>query len=400
MGARDLSIIQTPPPNRQPVTTELHTFDENLIKEAIDYEVARGGQVFFVHNRVQDITNVEDIIRKICPDVKTTTAHGQMDGEEMERRIISFIMGEYDVLIATSIVENGIDIPNANTIIINQAQNFGLSDLHQLRGRVGRSNRKAFCYLITPPAISLTSEARRRLRAVEEFSDLGSGFNIAMQDLDIRGAGNLLGGEQSGFIAEIGFETYQKILNEALVELREERQLQELPATPEQSGATQNVFGIAQGNTYVTDCNIETDMELLIPDNYVSNTVEKIRLYREMDDLQDEAAIEKFSHKLLDRFGPLPEPTKELLNVVRLRQKAIKLGFEKIILKNNLMIAYFVSNQMSQYYQTPTFASIIQQISSKPLQLRVKEQNGKLSFVAQRINSVAQAMSVLKMLEQ
>ncbi|MDR2937825.1 MAG: transcription-repair coupling factor [Prevotellaceae bacterium] len=397
MGARDLSIIQTPPPNRQPVSTELHTFNEDVIREAIEYEMARGGQAFFVHNRVQDIQTIEDMIRRICPNVKTVVAHGQMEGNEMERRVVDFIMGEFDVLIATSIIENGIDIPNANTIIINQAQNFGLSDMHQLRGRVGRSNRKAFCYLLAPPATSLTGEARRRLRAIEEFSDLGSGFNIAMQDLDIRGAGNLLGGEQSGFIAEIGFETYQKILNEALLELRDEE-----PTTAseneESSEKNFNPFGASANDIFVTDCNIETDMELLIPDRYVSNTAEKIRLYREMDDLQTEQQIADFRTRMVDRFGALPTETDELLNVVRLRQKAIKLGIEKIILKNNLLIAYFVSNPVSPYYQTPLFSDIMQRIAAHPHRMKVKEQNGKLSFVAQQVKSVAQAMGVLELI--
>ncbi len=397
MGARDLSIIQTPPPNRQPVTTELHTFNEDTIREAIEYEVSRGGQAFFVHNRVMDILSIEDMVRKICPGVKTIVAHGQMEGNEMEKRVVDFIMGEYDVLIATSIVENGIDIPNANTIIINQAQNFGLSDLHQLRGRVGRSNRKAFCYLLAPPATSLTPEARRRLRAIEEFSDLGSGFNIAMQDLDIRGAGNLLGGEQSGFIAEIGFETYQKILNEAMMELRDE---EPIAAGEDDEGNEQlfNPFGTGASDVYVTDCTIESDMELLLPDSYVSNTAEKIRLYREMDDLQNEKEIADFRARMVDRFGELPQPAEELLNVVRLRQKAIKLGFEKIILKNNLLIAYFVSNQMSPYYQTPLFSEVMQRIAAKPKQFKVKEQNGKLSFVAQQVGSVAQAMHVVDLI--
>ncbi len=385
-------------PNRQPIATELHTFSEDTIRDAIEYEVARGGQVFFVHNKVQDILSVEEIIRKICPHVKTVVAHGQMEGSEMEKRVVDFIMGEYDVLVATSIVENGIDIPNANTIIINQAQNFGLSDLHQLRGRVGRSNRKAFCYLLAPPATTLTSEARRRLRAIEEFSDLGSGFNIAMQDLDIRGAGNLLGGEQSGFIAEIGFETYQKILNEALIELRDEEPVN-VGEDEEGNEQIANPFGASASDVFVTDCAIETDMELLLPDSYVSNTAEKIRLYREMDDLQNEKEIAEFRTRMVDRFGELPNETDELLNVVRLRQKAIKLGIEKIILKNNLLIAYFVSNQMSAYYQTPLFANIMQRIAANPKRLKVKEQNGKLSFVAQEVKSVAQAMGIIQLLE-
>jgi transcription-repair coupling factor (superfamily II helicase) len=301
------------------------------------------------------------------------------------------------VLVATSIVENGIDIPNANTMIINQAQNFGLSDLHQLRGRVGRSNRKAFCYLLAPPATTLTSEARRRLRAIEEFSDLGSGFNIAMQDLDIRGAGNLLGGEQSGFIAEIGFETYQKILNEALMELRDEEPVS-TGEDEEGNEPAASPFGMSAGDAFVADCSIETDMELLLPDSYVSNTAEKIRLYREMDDLQSEAAIADFRTRMVDRFGALPHETEELLHVVRLRRQAIKLGIEKIILKNNLLIAYFVGNQMSSYYQTPLFATIMQRIAANPKRLKVKEQNGKLSFVAQQVGSIAQAMNVLEII--
>ncbi|MDR2814321.1 MAG: transcription-repair coupling factor [Prevotellaceae bacterium] len=401
MGARDLSIIQTPPPNRQPVATEQHAFSEDVIRNAIEYEVSRGGQVFFVHNRVQDILSVEELVRKICPHVTVTVAHGQMEGNEMEKRVVDFIMGEYDVLIATSIIENGIDIPNANTIIINHAHNFGLSDLHQLRGRVGRSNRKAFCYLLTPPSALLTDEARRRLRAIEEFSELGSGFNIAMQDLDIRGAGNLLGGEQSGFIAEIGFETYQKILNEALSELREEEWASAQPqeSVREPGKATAAEYPPPQRDSAwsaLLDCAIETDMELLIPDSYVSNVSEKILLYRELDNLQTEDEIAEFHTRMTDRFGAMPPEAEELLNVVRLRQAAVVLGFEKIILKNNLMIAYFVNNQLSSYYKSVTFEAVMQRIASRPLQFKVKEQNGKLSLVAPRVSSIAQAMYVLK----
>jgi transcription-repair coupling factor (superfamily II helicase) len=409
MGARDLSIIQTPPPNRQPVATEQHTFNEDIIRNAIEYEVSRGGQVFFVHNRVQNIQSVEELVRRICPHVKVTVAHGQMEGNEMEKRMVDFIMGEYDVLIATNIIENGIDIPNANTIIIDQAQNFGLSDLHQLRGRVGRSNRKAFCYLLTPPVALLTDEARRRLRAIEEFFDLGSGFNIAMQDLDIRGAGNLLGGEQSGFIAEIGFETYKKILNEALSELREEEwasaQQQESSHEPDKAAAEYPLSSPLpqpqhdEAWSSLLDCTIETDMELLIPDAYVVNMSEKILLYRELDSLQTEAEIVGFHTRMTDRFGAMPPEAEELLNIVRLRQAAVALGFEKIILKNNLMIAYFVSNKLSSYYKSATFEAIMQRIASRPLQLKVKEQNGKFSLVIPRISSIAQAMSVLKSIE-
>ncbi|MDR1416431.1 MAG: transcription-repair coupling factor, partial [Prevotellaceae bacterium] len=399
MGARDLSIIQTPPPNRQPIATMLHTFGEDIIREAIEYEMSRGGQTFFVHNRVQDILSIEEAVRKACPRAKIAVAHGQMEGNEMEKRVVDFIMGEYDVLIATNIIENGLNIPNANTIIINQAQNFGLSDLHQLRGRVGRSNRKAFCYLLAPPATLLTAEARRRLRAIEEFSDLGSGFNIAMQDLDIRGAGNLLGGEQSGFIAEIGFETYQKILNEALSELHEEEWAAAQP--PEGGDKLSNTDSLPPPPrravwTPLPDCAIETDMELLIPDSYVSNMAEKIRLYRELDNLQSEAEIADFHARMTDRFGAMPSTAEELLNVVRLRQAAVLLGFEKIILKNSLMVAYFVGNQQSSYYKSAIFERIMQQIALKPLQFKMKEQNGKLSLVAPRVATIAQAMYVLK----
>ncbi|MGL5912570.1 MAG: TRCF domain-containing protein, partial [Bacteroidales bacterium] len=395
MGARDLSIIQTPPPNRQPIATEVHRFDEELIRNAIEFEITRGGQVFFVHNRVQDIAVIETTIRRICPNVTTVVAHGQMEGNEMEKRVVDFIMGEYDVLIATSIIENGIDIPNANTIIINQANHFGLSDLHQLRGRVGRSNRKAFCYLIAPALDALTHDARRRLRALEEFSDLGSGFNIAMQDLDIRGAGNLLGAEQSGFIAEMGFETYQKILNEAMMELREESKLTSTDEVQTEATST-NAFGLTRSTLFVADCTVETDMEILLPDEYVSNTAEKIRLYREIDELQSESEITAFIARMQDRFGKLPTQTQELLNVVRLRQYAVKLGFEKIILKNTRMTAYFVHNQNSLYYQSQVFTTIIQNIAQHPLRFKIKEQNDKLALAATQVSSINLAMQVLQ----
>ncbi|MGL4956571.1 MAG: transcription-repair coupling factor [Bacteroidales bacterium] len=395
LGARDLSIIQTPPPNRQPIATEVHHFDEELIRNAIEFEITRGGQVFFVHNRVQDIAVIETTIRRICPNVTTVVAHGQMEGNEMEKRVVDFIMGEYDVLIATSIIENGIDIPNANTIIINQANHFGLSDLHQLRGRVGRSNRKAFCYLIAPALDALTHDARRRLRALEEFSDLGSGFNIAMQDLDIRGAGNLLGAEQSGFIAEMGFETYQKILNEAMMELREESKLTSTDEVQTEATST-NAFGLTRSTLFVADCTVETDMEILLPDEYVSNTAEKIRLYREIDELQSESEITAFIARMQDRFGKLPTQTQELLNVVRLRQYAVKLGVEKIILKNTRMTAYFVHNQNSLYYQSQVFTTIIQNIAQHPLRFKIKEQNDKLALAATQVSSINQAMQVLQ----
>jgi transcription-repair coupling factor (superfamily II helicase) len=391
MGARDLSIINTPPPNRHPIVTEVHTFQEEIIRNAITYETERGGQVFFLHNRVQDIREIEDIIRRICPGVKTCVGHGQMPPEALEKVILDFMHGDYDVLVSTTIIENGIDIPNANTIIINQAQNFGLSDLHQLRGRVGRSNRKAFCYLLAPPLISVTDEARRRLKAIETFSELGSGFNIAMQDLDIRGAGNILGSEQSGFISDVGFETYQRILNEALMELRNE-----MPSASPVSEIHEVDRIWAEDEKYISDCTIDTDMEILIPDDYVNNVAEKMRLYKELDNLTDEAALRNFIESLIDRFGALPPQVNELCNIVRLRWLAIALGFEKMVLKNKLMIAYFVSNQLSLYYRSPVFTTVLDYIQANPRQFKVKEQNEKLILSVTNVTTVEQAIELLK----
>jgi len=389
MGARDLSIINTPPPNRHPIVTEVHTFQEDIIRNAINYEVERGGQVFFLHNRVQDIKSVEDIIRRLCPDVKTCIGHGQMEPEALEKVILDFMSGDYDVLISTTIIENGIDIPNANTIIINQAQNFGLSDLHQLRGRVGRSNRKAFCYLLAPPFISMTDEARRRLKAIETFSDLGSGFNIAMQDLDIRGAGNILGGEQSGFIADIGFETYQRILNEALQELRDEGLYSAATDDKEQTGAH-------QGNqSFLSDCTIDTDMEILFPDDYIANTAEKIRLYKELNNIAGEEALQRFVRDITDRFGTPPRQVDDLIDIVRLRKLAMDLGFERIVLKNKLMLAYFISNRLSPYFRMPLFASLLDYIQQHPRTFRIKEQSDKLILTAVNVTTVQEAMALL-----
>ncbi|MFC2152751.1 transcription-repair coupling factor, partial [Bacteroidota bacterium] len=321
MGARDLSIINTPPPNRYPIITELHTFNEDIIKEAIEYEFQRNGQIFFIHNRVQNIQEIEVLINKLCPDVRTVVAHGQMEGAKLEKVMLDFIKYEYDVLIATTIIESGLDIPNTNTIIINNAQNFGLSDLHQLRGRVGRSNKKAFCYLLAPPLISVTPDARRRLKAIEEFSELGSGFNIAMQDLDIRGAGNLLGAEQSGFITDIGFETYHRILNEAILELKESS-FHELYEKEQKQELEKQITE----QKFINDCQIDTDLELLLPENYIDNISERIRLYRELDNIELEEKLLAFENRLKDRFGKIPEQTIELMNVVRLRWLAIILG--------------------------------------------------------------------------
>ncbi|HNY24650.1 MAG TPA: transcription-repair coupling factor, partial [Bacteroidales bacterium] len=346
MGARDLSIIQTPPPNRLPIQTEVQLFDEDLIKEAIALELERGGQLFFVHNRVEDILSVADILQRIWPGLRIGIGHGQMAPKVLEKVLLDFICGDYDLLLATSIIENGIDIPNANTIIINRAHTFGLSDLHQMRGRVGRSNRKAYCYLLVPQNITLTEDAKRRLSALEAFTELGSGFNIAMQDLDIRGAGNLLGGEQSGYIAEMGFEAYQRILEEALAEMNE------------------NTVGPEK--EYISDCTIETDLEVMIPDDYISQVPEKIRLYKELDNMREEDQLQRFFAGLEDRFGPVPDPLKQLGYVVRLRRIAIKLGFERIVLKNGIMLAYFINNPQSSYYKSTLFAEILNYISSNP----------------------------------
>ncbi|MDR3287550.1 MAG: transcription-repair coupling factor [Prevotellaceae bacterium] len=387
MGARDLSIINTPPPNRHPIITEVHTFNREIIKDAINYELERDGQVFFVHNRVIDIQQIEGIIKNLCPKAKIAIAHGQLEAKKLENIMLDFIDGKYDILLTTTIIESGLDIPNANTIIINQAQNFGLSDLHQLRGRVGRSNTKAFCYLLTPPPVSLTTEARRRLKAIEEFSDLGSGFNISMQDLDIRGAGNLLGGEQSGFIADIGFETYQRILNEALAELRFDTAL---PVKNEQQQA------IATDISFISDCYIDTDIDAMLPDEYVSNTAEKIKLYKDLNNIDNENDLQEFRKKMIDRFGEVPESTESLFNIVRLRHIAIKLGFERIILRNRMMIAYFISNQMSAYYKTQRFNDILHHIQSLPKKFSLKENNKKLSLTAINVKTIEDGLILLQ----
>jgi transcription-repair coupling factor (superfamily II helicase) len=381
LGARDLSVINTPPPNRIPITTEVHTFSEIIIKEAIDYEVQRGGQVFFIHNRIKDILEIESIVNRVSPMARTVIAHGQMDGHKLEEIMTDFVDGQYDVLIATTIIESGLDIPNANTIIINQAQNFGLSELHQLRGRVGRSNRKAFCYLMAPPEVVQTPNARRRLNAIEEFSDLGSGFNIAMQDLDIRGAGNLLGGEQSGFITEIGFETYQKILNEALMELYEEH--------------ADDETGAAKETAFVADCQIDSDIDANLPDEYVSNKAEKLRLYREIDSLENDEQVAVFRNELIDRFGTLPQEAEELLQGVMLRKHAIKLGFERAMLKNKLMFLYFPANRQSQYYSSPVYFKILRYIQEDTAKFKFKDNNLKLSLLVRDVKSHREAVEIL-----
>ncbi|HCY00228.1 MAG TPA: transcription-repair coupling factor [Bacteroidales bacterium] len=390
MGARDLSIINTPPPNRHPIATELHTFNTEIIKEAIEYEVNRGGQVFFVHNRVQNIAEVQQMILKLCNHVTATIAHGQMESAKLEKTMLDFISGDYDVLVSTTIIESGLDIPNANTIIINNAHMFGLSDLHQLRGRVGRSNKKAFCYLLAPPLEGLTPEARRRLKAIEEFSELGSGFSIAMQDLDIRGAGNMLGAEQSGFIADIGFETYHKILDEAMQELRDE-EFTEVLTDGEQPKPN-------EWKPSNVDCHVETDFELLFPDSYVSSVPERMRLYRELDSIMLPQELDTFEAKLKDRFGELPIQAEELLSVVELRWMAQSLGIEKIIIRNQQFIGYFIANQISAFYRSSTFANIISFIQHNPKKFQLKEQRNKLTLLAKGVKNMDDALVLIKYL--
>lgn len=383
MGARDLSIISTPPPNRHPVQTDISTFNEEVIRDRITYEISRGGQVIFIHNRVQNIMDIAGLIQRICPDARICVGHGQMDGDKLEEVMVDFIEGEYDVLIATAIIESGIDIPNANTIIINDSQNFGLSDLHQLRGRVGRSNRRAFCTLLTQPMHTLSQEARKRLQAIEQFSELGSGFSIAMRDLDIRGAGNLLGGEQSGFISDIGYETYQKILDEAIQELKE-NEFKEL---------YQNE-GI-EPLEFVHECTIETDLEILLPDSYVNNVNERLILYRELDDLKNEDELKKYRTMLSDRFGPIPPQSEELLETIRLRWKAKEMGFEKLLLKFNKLVGYFVAKEDSPFYQSERFSKVLKYIQQHR-DVKMEEKNGRLQLSFPSVNSIREALNKIE----
>ncbi|MRR18641.1 transcription-repair coupling factor [bacterium] len=390
MGARDLSVITTPPPNRMPIITELHGFNEDIVREGIVYEVSRNGQVFFINNRIENIMEVRATISRICPEVKIAVVHGRMEGDEIENVMSDFIRGDYDVLLATTIIESGLDIPNANTIFINDAHSFGLSELHQLRGRVGRSNKKAFCYLLTPPLASLTADARRRLKAIEENYELGSGFNIALQDLDIRGAGNLLGGEQSGFIADVGYETYQKILNEAVRELKEEEFGDLFPG----SAAKNEKEEEDTQKQFVPDVTVDTDLEIMFPDEYVSNIPERIRLYKELNDIRDEAGLKAYESHLSDRFGPLPPPASALLELVRLKWVASQTGIEKVILKNNTLIANFVTDQSSQFYRTPLFVSVMNFVNRKQDRMTIKQNNSKLSLTVREVTSVTQAINL------
>ncbi len=382
MGARDLSVINTPPANRHPVQTEIRMFSEEVIRDGILYEVQRGGQVFFVHNRVQNIMDVKHMIEKFCPGVSIGVAHGQMDGKSLENVMMDFVNGLYDVLLATTIIESGLDIPNANTMFINEAQNYGLSDLHQLRGRVGRTNKKAFCYLLSPPLSTLTDEARKRLKAIEEFAELGSGFNIAMRDLDIRGAGNILGAEQSGFISEIGFEMYNQILDEALMELKETE--------------FKDLYKDEIQTEFIKECQIETDLELLIPDNYITQIAERLSLYKELDNTKDEEQLEAFREKLIDRFGSIPKQTQELINTIRLRWIAKEIGFEKLLLKNKRMTGYFISNQESPYYQSEVFGKVLKYVQSNPSKCRMREKNQKLTLAFDNVIKINQAIDYLQ----
>ena len=382
MGARDLSVINTPPANRQPVTTELHNYNDDLVKEVIMAEVERGGQVFFVHHRVKDIYDLAERLMRICPGIKVGVAHGQLEGDKLEDVMLKFIEGDYHVLLATTIIESGLDISNANTIIINNAHMFGLSDLHQMRGRVGRSNTKAFCYLMVPSMLTLTNDARRRLNAIEEFSDLGSGFNVAMRDLDIRGAGNLLGGEQSGFIAEIGFEMYNKILDEAIHELKEDE--------------FADLFKEEQVHKIeAKDCTIETDLEALIPDSYVRNIAERLSLYNELSSLTTSQQLDAFANQLKDRFGELPDQVWDLIEMIKLRELAKQLGFEKVVMKNNGFAAHFPDERKQAYYQSELFSKILRYVQQNAQRCKLKQTPKSLQFGVQHVSGIAHAKQVL-----
>ena len=392
MGSRDLSVISTPPPNRQPIVTESHTFSEEVIKDAIEEELARGGQVYFVHNKVDDLQTIAGMITRLCPKARVGIGHGRMKADELEKLIMNFIYGEFDVLLATTIIENGIDIGNANTIIINDAHHFGLSDLHQLRGRVGRSDRKGFCYLLSPPDELIGSDARRRLRAIEEFSDLGSGFNIAMQDLDIRGAGNLLGAEQSGFIADVGIETYQKILQQAISELRAEGL--------DTSGLSEAENDAMKDISFVDDATIDIDVDASIPDSYVRSQSEKLRLYREIDAMQTDEQFDAFAERLLDRFGAIPQSVRELIDVVKLRREAINLGMEHVKVKNGLLIVRFVGDNNSPFFKTDTFLNMLRRVVAEPERFVVKQYNNRLSMTVRKIYSISEAVTMLRHLAE
>ena len=384
LGARDLSIINTPPPNRIPTQTEIILFDKDEIKSIINYELNRGGQIFFLHNKVEELPSICEILQRLVPDMRICVAHGKMESKELENRILDFMRGDYDMLLCTTIIENGLDIPNANTIIINQAQNIGLSDLHQLRGRVGRSDRKGFCYLIVPPMVTITEDARRRLRAIEEFSDLGSGFNIAMQDLDIRGAGNLLGAEQSGFIMDMGYETYQKILSEAMEEL----------------GVETGMTAAKTSGSFMVESTIETDQVALIPDSYIDITAEKIRIYKQLDGMTSEKEMELVKERLTDRFGKMPQEVINLFSVVKIKNLGSSMGFEKIIIKNGMLIMFFISNPMSMYYKSDVFGRILANANRYERIFNLKQTEGKLKIVSRGIDSLQKALDTMSLLSR
>ena len=376
MGARDLSIINTAPPNRQPIQTEVTVFNEDAIRDMIYYETERGGQVFFIHNRVKGLAEMKSFIQGLCPDLSIAYAHGQMEGDELEDTILDFMDKKYDVLVCTNIVESGVDIPNVNTIIVNNAHQFGLSDLHQLRGRVGRSNKKAFCYLFAPPMSTLPADSRKRLTTLEQYSELGSGFQIAMRDLDIRGAGNMLGGEQSGFIAEIGFEMYQKILDEAIRELKR-TEFKELFKAE-----------IQQQDDFVSDCSIDTDLEILIPDDYVESITERLSLYSRLDNCETENDLEAFHQELSDRFGPVPPPVEDLFTTVRCRKLAVALGFEKMLLRNETLRCFFVGNPDSPYFQGEVFTGILKFLQTGTNKAKLKQVGKNGILVVEQVRSM------------
>jgi len=396
MGARDLSVIATPPPNRQPVQTELHVFDETLVRDAVARELKRGGQVFFVHNRVSDIEEMAALILRLVPNARVTFAHGQMDGDSLEKRMMKFVEGEYDVLVSTNIIESGLDIPNANTILINRAHLTGLSDLHQMRGRVGRSNRKAYCYLLTPPVANLPSDARKRLHTLEEFSDLGAGFNVAMRDLDIRGAGNLLGGEQSGFINDLGYEAYHQVLDEAVQELKE-TEFRDLFLGEGTGGTSQQRLQLAAGALNAPrETQIETDLPVLIPDTYVNNVSERLQLYAKLDRAQKPEELARLVASMTDRFGPLPEQVQQLVDIVKLRWQAARLGLEKLTLKRETLRAYLPAGPGHEaYFQGEQFGLILNFVQTHPRTARMKDQKDKLQVTFDGIRGVGMAQQLL-----
>lgn len=375
--------MQTPPANRQPVTTSVHTFDKEIIRDAVSSELKRGGQVFFVHNRIKDIEFMANTILELVPDAKVTVGHGQMDGTQLEKIMVKFIEGDYDVLVSTNIIESGLDVPNANTIIINRAHMYGLSDLHQMRGRVGRSNRKAFCHLLAPPMATLSSDSRKRLQTLEQFTELGDGFKIAMKDLDIRGAGDLLGGEQSGFITDIGFDTYQKLLEETIQELKETA-FKDLFQKPSEDVSK-----------FISECIIETDLPILIPDEYVSNISERLKLYNELDEIKNKEKLEKFKKELIDRFGPMPEEVLDLVETVRLRWRAQELGFEKVAIKKDMMRCFVNIEGNDDYFQSNVFGKVLNYVQINAKNTTLKDFKGKMIVKCQNVKNIGKAIDIL-----